>query len=170
MIEIRQARPADLPELRRVAIETQVATFGPQNSPEVMEAFLAASYSVSSFERELQETHAPYFLAWDGEHLAGFVRLRTTDEVAHLLGERTIEIQRLYVDVNYQGRKVGSTLMRFALDYARARDLEWIWLGVWENNHRAQEFYTQWGFERFSEHIFMMGPDPQTDWLMRFRL
>lgn len=74
------------------------------------------------------------------------------------------------MDVNYQGKKVGSALMRFALDYARAQNLEWIWLGVWENNHRAQEFYAHWGFERFSEHIFMMGPDPQTDWLMRFRL
>lgn len=170
MIEIRQARPADLPELRRVAIETQIATFGPQNSPEIMEAFLAESYSVASFEQEFLEDGNPYYLAWDGEHLAGFIRLRTTDEVAHLLGHKTIEIQRLYVDVNYQGKKVGSALMRFALDYARAQNLEWIWLGVWENNHRAQEFYAHWGFERFSEHIFMMGPDPQTDWLMRFRL
>jgi hypothetical protein len=65
MIEIRQARPADLPELRRVAIETQIATFGPQNSPEIMEAFLAESYSVASFEQEFLETGNPYYLAWD---------------------------------------------------------------------------------------------------------
>jgi ribosomal protein S18 acetylase RimI-like enzyme len=170
MIEIRLARPADIPELRRVAIDTQIATFGPQNAPEIMEAFLAESYSVACFEQELLETNNPYYLAWDGQQLAGFIRLRSTDEVAHLLGDRTIEIQRLYVDVNHQGKKVGAALMTFALEYARTRALEWTWLGVWEKNLRAQEFYARWGFERFSEHIFMMGPDPQTDWLLRFRL
>jgi ribosomal protein S18 acetylase RimI-like enzyme len=42
-----------------------------------------------------------------------------------------------------------------------------MWLGVWEKNFRAQKFYEKWGFEKFSEHVFLMGDDPQIDWLLK---
>jgi ribosomal protein S18 acetylase RimI-like enzyme len=45
-----------------------------------------------------------------------------------------------------------------------------IWLGVWEHNHQAIKFYTTWGFEKFGDHLFLLGDDPQTDWLMKKEL
>ena len=39
----------------------------------------------------------------------------------------------------------------FALDQAKSRGFEWAWLGVWERNFKAQDFYYRFGFERFSE-------------------
>jgi len=170
MIEIRAATRADIPELRRVAIETQVDTFGAQNTPEVMEAFLRENYDTARLEEEFEVKDAIYYLAMEGDTLAGFIRLRKTDEVDHLLGNNNLELQRLYVSKSFQGKKVGAALMQYALDYARGQQAEWLWLGVWEKNTRAQEFYFKWGFERFSEHVFWMGPDPQTDWLMRLKL
>jgi hypothetical protein len=41
---------------------------------------------------------------------------------------------------------------------------------VWEKNFKAQQFYSRWGFERFSEHTFWMGDDPQVDWLLKKKL
>jgi diamine N-acetyltransferase len=41
---------------------------------------------------------------------------------------------------------------------------------VWERNFNAQAFYAKWGFEKFSEHTFWMGDDPQTDWLLKKKL
>ena len=57
--------------------------------------------------------------------------------------------------------------MQLAIDIATEGKFDWIWLGVWEFNPRAQKFYQKWGFEKFSEHAFYMGEEKQTDWLMR---
>jgi ribosomal protein S18 acetylase RimI-like enzyme len=57
--------------------------------------------------------------------------------------------------------------MSECLQFARENNSKWVWLGVWEKNERAIAFYKRWGFERFSEHIFMLGNDAQTDWLMK---
>lgn len=97
----------------------------------------------------------------------GFVRLRQSNEAASYLGNNTIELQRLYVLTSAQGKSIGKRLMEKALDYAIAQQVEWIWLGVWEKNYKAQQFYARYGFERFSEHTFWMGDDPQIDWLLR---
>jgi ribosomal protein S18 acetylase RimI-like enzyme len=45
-----------------------------------------------------------------------------------------------------------------------------LWLGVWEKNERAINFYHRWGFEKFGEHDFILGDDVQTDWLMKKEL
>ena len=37
---------------------------------------------------------------------------------------------------------------------AKSRGFEWAWLGVWERNFKAQDFYYRFGFERFSEHQY----------------
>jgi ribosomal protein S18 acetylase RimI-like enzyme len=41
-----------------------------------------------------------------------------------------------------------------------------MWLGVWTKNFRAQEFYRKFGFTKCGEHVFVLGSDPQTDWVM----
>jgi ribosomal protein S18 acetylase RimI-like enzyme len=41
---------------------------------------------------------------------------------------------------------------------------------VWEHNQRAIGFYEKIGFERFGQHIFLLGRDPQNDWSMKKKL
>ena len=55
--------------------------------------------------------------------------------------------------------------MEAALDAARTRGAQTIWLGVWERNARAVAFYRKSGFTRIGEHDFLLGNDVQTDWL-----
>lgn len=54
------------------------------------------------------------------------------------------------------------------LGLKRAEDLNKseVWLGVWENNLPAQKFYQYMGFERYSEHKFVMGDSIQTDYIL----
>lgn len=132
-----------------------------------MNAYLQQAYSLEKLLLELDEPGARNYLAFQDNRLAGFMRLRRTSEVEHLLGQNTIELQRLYVDTSLKGKGIGGLMMQEALDYAQSAGFEWIWLGVWERNFAAQKFYRKWGFERFSEHVFQMGYDPQTDWLLR---
>ncbi|CAN5445917.1 GNAT family N-acetyltransferase [soil metagenome] len=170
MIDIRLAKLVDIPLLRQVAIETQIDTFGAENKPEHMEAFLNENYSIQKFESEFSEPNSQYYLAWSDDQLAGFMRVRVSDEAESYLGRNTIELQRLYVSKDFHGKKIGFMLMQRTIEYARELKFEWLWLGVWERNFKAQEFYRKIGFERFSQHTFWMGPDPQVDWLLKFKL
>jgi len=170
MIEIVPALPKDIEMLRRISIETQVDTFAADNAPDHMEAYLKEAYEPVKFEREFYEPDSIYCIAWEGSEPAGFLRLRVTNEAEEYLGKNAIELQRLYVMRAFQGKKVGFMLMQHAIDYSRHKKFEWLWLGVWEHNIKAQEFYKKVGFQHFSNHVFWMGPDPQNDWLMKLKL
>ena len=78
-----------------------------------------------------------------------------------------LEVARLYAVTSQIGKGVGSQLMQACLQIAKEKNKEWLWLGVWEKNQRAIDFYTKWGFEKFDETDFLLGDDMQRDWLMK---
>ncbi|WP_143272400.1 DUF488 family protein, N3 subclade [Alloscardovia macacae] len=94
------------------------------------------------------------------------------DSPAHstAIPQNSLEIHRLYVTSRFKRRGLGSYLMQLAHDTAREQGCGWLWLGVWQYNFAAQQFYAGWGFERFSEHTFVVGSDPQVDFLLKKRL
>ena len=57
--------------------------------------------------------------------------------------------------------------MQKAIKIAKESNLDYIWLGVWEHNFPAIKFYEKHGFKKFSTHIFKLGNDEQTDYLMK---
>jgi len=170
MIEVKTAVPDDIPEMRQVAITTYQDTFAQFNTPENMQAYFDQAYNLDGLSKELSEKNSTLLIAWEDDKQVGFARLRKNDEVTYLLGNHTIELQRLYVLTSAQGKSVGKLLMQHSLSYSKINQYEWIWLGVWEKNFKAQEFYSKLGFEKFSEHTFWMGDDPQIDWLLKKKL
>jgi len=170
MIEIRTAQREELKRLRDIAIESYEQAFASFNTRENMDVFLSEAYSLDQLEKEWNEEGSIYYLAWDGDQQVGFARIRRSTEVESQLGKNSIELHRLYVHPDHQGKKVGSALMHHVLDYSVQHGFDWLWLGVWEHNIKAQEFYFKWGFQKFGAHIFQMGDDAQTDWLLRKKL
>jgi ribosomal protein S18 acetylase RimI-like enzyme len=170
MMLIRDAQLKDMSELREVAISSYRDAFAPFNTKENMDAYIEESYTLQILGKELNEPSSKIFLVCEDKKIVGFSRLRESDEVAAMLGSNAIELQRLYVLTAVHGKSAGKFLMESNLTYAREKGYSWIWLGVWERNFRAQQFYKKWGFEKFSEHTFWMGDDPQIDWLLRKKL
>lgn len=170
MIKIAVARLEDISAMREVGIKTYRDTFDAHNTPENMTTYLEEAYNLETLRKEWGEPRSKIFLAWENFRQVGFLRLRESDEVVSYLGKNTLEIQRLYVLSEMQGKQVGILLMEAALAFAAKENYEWIWLGVWEKNFKAQRFYQKFGFQKFSEHTFQMGEDPQIDWLLRKKM
>ena len=84
-----------------------------------------------------------------------------------VIGEKPIELVRLYVSRESLGSGVGAALMQACIREAKQRGYETLWLGVWEHNHRAQAFYRKWNFIEVGKHMFQLGDDAQTDILMQ---
>jgi ribosomal protein S18 acetylase RimI-like enzyme len=163
---IEAATLEQMEHVRRIGREVYRETFAPFNTEANMRAYLDEAYNLPALQAAWAEPGAVCFLSWDGDEPTGFMHLRNNNEAEPQLGSRTLELQRLYLRKPWQGVGVGNRFMDVALAEARSRGVEWIWLGVWERNFRAQAFYKKWGFEKFGEHIFQMGDDPQTDWLL----
>jgi ribosomal protein S18 acetylase RimI-like enzyme len=70
----------------------------------------------------------------------------------------------------YIGKGVGRELMAAAIREAGQRGCDSVWLGVWEKNPRAIAFYKKWGFQEVGSHVFQLGDDLQTDFIMELML
>ncbi|NOS90543.1 MAG: GNAT family N-acetyltransferase [Cyclobacteriaceae bacterium] len=167
---IREATKEDLPSILQVAIASYEHTFAAFNTRENMDAFYAENYTLDKFTAEFNEPNSILFVSCRNNQVVGFIRLRISHEADEHLDGTAIELQRLYIHPEHQGLRAGALLIQKALEYAINRQFDWIWLGVWEQNFKAQAFYQKYGFIRFSEHVFQMGDDPQIDWLLKRRL
>ncbi|WP_345106638.1 GNAT family N-acetyltransferase [Mucilaginibacter panaciglaebae] len=76
-------------------------------------------------------------------------------------------MERIYVLKEYHGKKAGQFLVEKAINTAQQNRVDFIWLGVWEENHRAISFYQKNGFAAFDKHIFRLGDEEQTDIMMK---
>ncbi|MDB1969286.1 MAG: GNAT family N-acetyltransferase [Clostridium sp.] len=81
-----------------------------------------------------------------------------------------MEVQRIYVLQGYKGKIIGKILMQKSIEIGRNSGLNYIWLGVWENNISAIKFYERQGFIKFDTHVFKLSDDEQTDNLMKLAL
>jgi diamine N-acetyltransferase len=157
--------------LAKLALDTFCESFEKLNNPEDFWAYANEAFHESKIASELAEPGSLYILAYANNELAGYARVRESNEVdAQFPGKRTIELQRIYALQKFIGKGVGKALMHYCLDLGKKRGTQILWLGVWEHNQNAQGFYKKLGFEQFGSHVFMVGKDAQTDLLMKLNL
>ena len=83
---------------------------------------------------------------------------------------RACEIYTLYVVEDVKGAGVAPTMMEWALDRARARGAEDMYLGVYHANGRALAFYKRYGFEVVGRYDFPVGETLDDERIMRLAL
>jgi len=164
------ATEADATLIADISRKTFHETFAPQNTRENMEIFMNTQFGKEKLMAELSDPENVFVLAYQGDELAGYLKLRDSANPEHLENSAAIEINRLYSISTIIGKGIGKILMATSLDIAQKRNKAIVWLGVWEKNQRAINFYTRWGFEKFGEHDFLLGNDVQRDWLMKKHL
>jgi ribosomal protein S18 acetylase RimI-like enzyme len=170
-IQIIQADLSHVSLLCRLGLETFNESFAKFNHPEDMIAYTSLAFHPTQVEKEINESGSLFFLAYVNGELAGYARLRLSNEVNDKFpGRKLLELHRLYVLEKFIGIGLGKTLMKQCLSIAQQKKIEILWLGVWEQNARALSFYKQWGFELFGSHEFLLGKDLQTDLLMKKEL
>jgi diamine N-acetyltransferase len=167
---IREATVADAILIANISHQTFYEAFAAYNRKEDMDKFLNQQFTKGRLIMEVGAKENIFLLAYNGSDIAGYVKIRDERIPLNLGNANALEIARLYAMNNQIGKGVGSLLMQSCIDVAGQRNKEWLWLGVWEKNQRAIEFYTKWGFEKFDETDFLLGDDVQRDWLMKKRI
>ncbi|HYO63128.1 MAG TPA: GNAT family N-acetyltransferase [Pyrinomonadaceae bacterium] len=165
-LSVRRATGDDARLLAELGELTFSETFAHLNTPEDMEAYTSAVFTPARLAEELADPRSAFWVAEAGGEPAGYAKLQASEPPPCVAGERPVELVRLYVLRRWHGLGAAKALMRACVEEAHRWGHRTMWLGVWEHNARAQAFYRKWGFRHVGEHVFQLGSDPQTDWLM----
>ena len=169
-VSIRIATKEDAALIADISRQTFFETFAPQNTKANMDRFMNEQFTRENLMAEVGAKGNIFLLAYYGDQVAGYARLRENNNPPELGAASSLEIARIYAVSSFIGKGVGRILMKKCLDLASELKKELVWLGVWEHNPRAIDFYKKFGFEKFGTHIFYLGDDAQEDWLMLKKL
>ena len=169
-MKIRKINIDDLEALKNLSIQTFMETFEEVNTEEDMQKYLDENLSIEKLKTELENVNSEFYFAENNDEILGYLKLNFKDAQTEKVEENHFEIERIYVLKAFLGQKIGQILFDKAIEIGREKNLEYVWLGVWEENHRAIRFYGKNGFEIFGKHDFVLGEDVQTDLLMKMKI
>ena len=165
-VKISVAELSDAEVIVDLSRKTFFDTFASKNKKEDMDKYLDEKFNLNVVRSELSDANTVFFLASINEEPIGYSKSKQ-NKAPKEDNDSALEIERLYVSKDHQNKKIGAILLKENIKHAVAKTLDTVWLGVWEHNPKAIEFYKRCGFEVFDKHIFVLGNDPQNDLLMR---
>lgn len=173
-MNVRRALSADAAGLSRLAALTFPLACTPQTTAETLAAHIAEHLGEESFRAHLADPAHILLIATDEHDLdaepVGYTMLVSgepsdPDVVRALRRRPTIELARCYVHPDHHGTGTASQLMAATIETARESGAAGIWLGVSEENARANAFYARHGFEHVGAKRFHIGEVWENDFV-----
>ncbi|SEJ34627.1 spermine/spermidine N-acetyltransferase [Propionispira arboris] len=164
---IRQCTKDDAVVLQEISRQTYRDTFSTASTVADMEDYLQKAYDLVKLKKEILNKNTFFYFIITGRTVVGYLKLNIGAAQTDIKDDFSLEIERIYVRKEAHGQKFGAVLMNKAIEMAKVYQKQYIWLGVWENNQRAFNFYQKNRFYKIGEHEFVMGKASQVDWLLR---
>jgi len=169
-IDIQKVTLDNIDQLQKIGRQTFFETFASGNTEENMKNYLDEGFSVAKLTAQLNDNNTEFYFATLDDDVIGYLKLNFGQSQTELQDDKALEIERIYVLKDFHGKRVGQLLYDKAIQIARQKCADYIWLGVWEENPRAINFYKKNGFIEFDKHVFKLGNDEQTDIMMKLKL
>lgn len=167
---IRQATVKDIDRLIDIGLKTYRETFASLYPQSVMKQYLDKAFSIEKLEDELQHDQSQFWILEIEGICAGYLKVNWGIAQTEMQEESGLELERIYLAREFKGKGFGKLLFEKAREIANLLDKAYIWLGVWENNKKAIEFYKSQGFMVIGTHDFHMGDICDTDYVMKLQL
>jgi GNAT superfamily N-acetyltransferase len=162
---IQLAEPSHALSLAKLAEKTFRDAFAQFINKEDFESYVARSFSENQIRSELLDSAAAFFIARIKAKWVGYAKLYQSPPPDCIKQLPAIELVRLYSMQQYLGCGIGAALVETCIDYARSKAFKSIWLGSWQENHRANAFYSKMQFEILGTKTFALASDIQQDYI-----
>ena len=169
-IKILKVGNKEVDLLRAISAQTFTETFAENNTESDMQKYLSENLSIEQLSKELSSPYSEFYFLKLNSRIIGYLKLNTGEAQTELKNNTSLEIERIYVKQEYQGKHFGKQLLNKAIDVAKENHYQYIWLAVWEQNFKAIAFYIKQGFVEFDKHNFQLGNDLQIDIMMKMNL
>ena len=154
MIVIKKATIPDnkiIADIGRVSVEE---AHRESSSAEEMQEFLQKNYSYEAITNELSDPDNVYHTITVDQVPAGFSKIILNKSHANIAKKNVTKLDRIYLLKEFLHLKLGTQLLAFNIELAKASEQSGIWLFTWVENKRAVNFYKKNGFEIIGTHQF----------------
>ena len=174
-VSIRRATPADAPALASVAAATFALACPPGTTESNIAIFIDTSLSEQSFEGYLARDSHRLWLAEEADKPVGYamaVHGEPTDPdiQAAVVSRPTLELSKIYVRESHHGSGVARQLLDEVLAETVGSGVRSVWLGVNQQNIRANRFYEKQGFVLRGTRFFQVGDSTEADYVRELPL
>lgn len=166
-IEYRAPVESDIPALAELGRSTFVEAFGHLYSDEDLSDFLEKVFSHAGVTSDFRDPKQRYRIAIEDGRFIGYCKVGfdpSFDDYAPD-GRTLFELKQLYLRSSHHGTGVAAGLMSWAIEQARAADVDEMVLSVWSQNHRGQAFYRKHGFDWVADTSFFVGKQRDEEFL-----
>jgi ribosomal protein S18 acetylase RimI-like enzyme len=132
-----------------------------------MNTYLQKAFNKEKLFAELTNRNCKFYFMHLDHDLVGYLKLNDVPAQSDINDPESLEVERIYIRKEYQGKGLGKNLMDHALQIGKEMKKQYLWLGVWEKNTDAIAFYIKIGFHAAGRHSFKMGNELQSDLIMK---
>ncbi|HEY6062146.1 MAG TPA: GNAT family N-acetyltransferase [Chitinophagaceae bacterium] len=104
-------------------------------------------FSKEVLEQELADPNNLFYIAYEGNEPAGFLKLRIDAVLETAPAKNGLELERIYLTKASSGKGIGKQLMELSLSVANQYRKEIIWLKAMDSSIGPIAFYKHMGFE-----------------------
>jgi ribosomal protein S18 acetylase RimI-like enzyme len=117
------------------------------------------AYPVEKIENELKDPNNLHYIAYLDQKEIGYLKLNINTATKGFDPVHTLELERIYIDINCIQKGVGTMLINFVKQIALSYHKKEIILKAMDSAQKALEFYKKNGFQvtgnfRLPDHIF----------------
>lgn len=169
-MHVRRAEASDAAALAELAALTFPLACPPHTSEAAKAAFIATNLSRENFTAYLADPARAIFVAEEDGALIGYTMLiagepTDADVAAAVTLRPSVELSKCYVHPDAHGAGAASALLAASIAHAAEAGAAGMWLGVNQQNARAQRFYGKQGFARVGTKRFLVGDRFEDDFV-----
>jgi ribosomal protein S18 acetylase RimI-like enzyme len=169
-LTFRAARANDAADLAEIGRDTFVETFGHLYPPADLKAYLDDTFNIERMRDDLLDPKVEVRVAFAGRRMAAYTKIGPCKLPIDTGAENALELHRIYVYRVRQGVGVGRILLTWAIERARQRGADTLYLGVYEDNQRAIAVYESRGFSKVGTYKFPVGNTQDNEIIMKLDL
>jgi len=155
--------------LTNIGATTFYDSYKNENTEADMQAYIANTYTLKKLAQNIGNQNIIYFLAYNQTGDVGYIKLLLNQVNGKLVGNNA-EIEKIYVREAFHGKGIAHELMAFTVNYCKQYNYQNIYLGVWQQNHKALKFYDKFGFKTFDTRTFQLGKRLCNDFMLNLVL
>lgn len=171
-IHLASTDSVDTHELAAVAARTFPLACPPSIAWANIASFIDTNLSAARFAEYLADPHRVILTARHDDRIVGYAMVvdgvGDDPDVARAVEVRpAAELSKMYVLPDFHGAGLSTALMERAVAAVADWQVRCVWLGVNQENFRAQRFYTKHGFTISGTRTFLVGEDlRENDYVM----
>jgi diamine N-acetyltransferase len=164
-IVLRKLSKEDVNEISSIAKQTFYNAFSGTCTGKDMQHFLDFYYNENQILKEVENENMHYYFAEINNRAVAYMLFAENNPgFKEMNNKKTLELKRFYVHDEFHGKNIAQTMMNFFLQFAEKENYDIAFLGVWEYNYKAQNFYKKYDFGFTNHrHDFPIGETAQTD-------